>query len=109
MREAKFKKGPWSIHERDTEGLWAIDMGNHLSAATVVVCMEGGEENTSERRRLEGNAHLIAAAPELYEELSSLKEYLEAMHEMPPGWTIEQSQVKHKRICDLLAKARGES
>jgi hypothetical protein len=45
------------------------------------------------------NAHLIAAAPSMYEELEDLEAWLK-YHDDYKGW--------HVRVERLLAKARGE-
>ena len=83
--EAKFTKGKWSIF-----GDWGI-------------CKDGCEADligTFEPRgfgQKEGfaNAHLIAAAPEMYEMLSDIRDAIAEDH-----WA--------KDIDNLLAKARGE-
>ena len=55
------------------------------------------EEHNQElqQEEVELNAHLIAAAPEMYNLLESLAEY-------------DENQMHKKEINDLLAKARGD-
>lgn len=95
MREAKFTKGPWTITESSwADYSWDINMGSHNAAATVVVRMEYDADNSFE---LEDNAHLIAAAPEMYEMLNDIAISMECEH-----------GVDTNAIFALLAKARGE-
>lgn len=95
----KFTKGEWSINKDScwVDNSWSIDMAEHHCAATVVTCFEGGESNAEERARLEANAHLIAAAPEMYDLLSTI----ENDSNQVPEWLWE-------KIQKTLAKARGE-
>tara|TARA_R110000772_G_scaffold225533_1_gene336162 strand:+ start:330 stop:647 length:318 start_codon:yes stop_codon:yes gene_type:complete len=103
--ETKFTKGPWTVR----------DFGPH--------------DNNSELTRLEINygidqecicdtvyelpdAHLIAAAPELYEELTEaaagmtviLDEYRDKIR---PHWVVSMEE-DIARFSAVLAKARGE-
>jgi hypothetical protein len=80
--EAKFTKGEWSIQG---ETLWC----NNLP-----VCVLGDSWVTFSNA--ENNAHLIAAAPEMYAMLESLAD-------------CDENQMYRKEINELLAKARGES
>ena len=98
MSEAKFTKGKWFI-EKDANwnnDCWAISVKRdhndsvHHCFAEVVYKMENEESNPE----LEANAHLIAAAPEMYEILSEINYQL--------------GSVYGDRINELLAKARGE-
>lgn len=103
MSEAKFTKGEWFI-EKDAnwnDDYWAIsvkrnyDDSIHHCFAEVVYKMEHEDSNPE----LEANAHLIAAAPEMYAMLEKvLTEYKEMF-----GMSQEV-----KDIEQLLAKARGE-
>lgn len=97
MSEAKFSNGQWEIDEVCwDEGSWSINMAHngtiHYAAATVVTCMEGGENNKKERERLEANAHLIKAAPKMYQFIEGLQ-------------LCVGDQIKAEK---LLAEARGE-
>ena len=114
MTEAKFTKGKWFI-EKDAswnDDCWAIsvkrdyDDSVHHCFAEVTYKMEHEESNPE----LEANAHLIAAAPEMYE---MLKKMQAVMYHL----SNEQGLIDSKRdacrddfstINGLLAKARGE-
>jgi hypothetical protein len=68
-REAKFTKGPWSF-KPDIENsfdLGAIVAANDWTVANIMAdCTSASEAEPT------ANAHLIAAAPELYETLSAI-------------------------------------
>ena len=99
MSEAKFTKGPWCISEG--EGFSA-----DLPAGYVIDYVENGLGDTvamvatKEKfpfDNLTANAHLIAAAPELYEVLSDA---------MERGGSIQMCL--YDKALAALAKARGE-
>ena len=103
MSEANFTKGEWFIEKEANwnDDCWAIsvkrdyDDSIHHCFAEVVYKMEHEDRNVE----LEANAHLIAAAPEMYEELQEVSNWLNTQLGMGE-W--------HKDIEKLLAKARGE-
>ena len=90
MSEAKFTKGEWSIH-----GDWGI------KAEGVNDCIATFEHFDQRPEWAFANAHLIAAAPEMYEMLDEVLNVLG--HELNP---TNKSYIK--AIKELLAKARGE-
>lgn len=107
MSEAKFTKGKWFI-EKDAnwnDDCWAIsakrdsDGSVHHCFAEVVYKMEHEEKN----EELEANAHLIAAAPDIYH---SLKEIVDDARDYESRGGKLPSWVKSAE--DALAKARGE-
>ena len=125
MSEAKFTKGVWFI-EKDgnwNDDCWAIsvkrdyDDSIHHCFAEVTYKMEYEHSNPE----LEANAHLIAAAPEMYEMLESASKELYQLinetnkHRMTQVCSaIETPPDLHDMetcylIDKLLAKARGES
>lgn len=100
MSDTKFTKGPWGIIE-NCVGSIEVVFGNGsacrgdeylsiypTSSKNDFECIHTGET-------AEANAHLIAAAPEMYEMLESISE------------NPSETNVIH--IKKLLAKARGES
>ena len=87
MSEAKFTKGPWN-YEDGCEVIYD-DEGN-------VVCDTVG---STTREHYDYNAHLIAAAPEMYE---ILLECLDDELEMHGTTSLSN------KISQSLAKARGE-
>ena len=83
MSEAKFTKGPWVARGKTPSRIYGMQRKDKevIVAATGSVINEAG-----------ANAHLIAAAPEMYEFLESLQ--LDVTND-------------YKRD-EILAKARGE-
>ena len=83
MSEVKFTKGPWAARGKTPSRIYGMQRKDKevIVAATGSVINEAG-----------ANAHLIAAAPEMYEFLESLQ--LDVTND-------------YKRD-EILAKARGE-
>ena len=81
--ETKWTPGPWSPYHGGDTNLWWI-----------VYDHEGCELGSGDGGFDEGDANLIAAAPELYEALEALLEYRDK-------WAVEKARA-------ALAKARGE-
>lgn len=86
MSEAKFTKGPWDGKTVIVRGLNFISHAHYRTD-------EG-----------EANAHLIAAAPELYELLRQTEE----MFDMHKG-IDEDEYIYRQNVRAALAKARGET
>ena len=97
MGEAKFTKGEWVSHDKRP-----YCNGFSIFAGSQYVAFVGDSDNVTE---CETNAHLIAAAPEMYEMLSSLRDGIENVIESE-GWYFEDATLDS--IDSLLAKARGE-
>lgn len=98
MSKAKFTKGPW-VAKKGTG--WFVSRPNARMAHVVGMRPElsfVGAENDDEAEA-RANAHLIAAAPELYEALQACLD-----HGSMTGhdFVIEQAHA-------ALAKARGEA
>ena len=102
MTETKFTPGPWSVEDDiqmrriySSEGYEEIHVGYNINSPSgEIVGCEGITDSEP------FNAHLIAAAPELYEALVRMKEWCE-------------NDVGAELPCDsintALAKARGET
>ena len=88
MREAKFSEGPWQW-EHDNE-----------TASTISVFNFNGVEIC--RLQSETNAHLIAAAPEMY---AALEQCIKAL---PIANETELQDEARLAAYEALAKARGE-
>lgn len=86
MSEAKFTKEEWRV----------IDDRNFGPSYGVYIGRDGGFKFHHEMANAKANAHLIAAAPEMYEMLASLREDYGLLSAVG------------KDIDMLLAKARGE-
>ncbi len=88
MSETKWTPGPWIQEDRDILSVALIDAENPKRGREVIAAAH-----------IEANAHLIAAAPELYE----------ALAEMVAGWEgFDVNDDAANRVRALLAKARGE-
>ena len=79
--------GCWYVADKDLTGIVQLDL---LSGLTVT--------------ETKANAHLIAAAPEMYQELSNELKELESRDRL-----IYSSRIRRDRIRKLLSKARGEA
>lgn len=87
MNEAKFTKGPWRLKQSN---------GGRLHLISKIGAQIAAFWNCNER---DANAHLIAAAPEMYEMIEDFKDFA-----ISQGW--KRSIVTAAE--ELLAKARGE-
>lgn len=89
LSDTKFTPGPWMVHKRNDE-----------DNATLVV--SDGENiadcNFFPRKNAHHNAHLIAAAPDLYQALAEIDR-----------WSRRQNiALPTSKVYAALAKARGE-
>jgi len=86
MSNTKFTKGDWRV-----DYYTSIDQTIRVNKGNIIIC----HNNAS--TEWEANAHLIAAAPEMYDLLSTI----ENDNEQVPEWLWN-------KIQETLAKARGE-
>lgn len=100
MTEPKFTKGPWGLdvgfessRPGDFDEYWQVHDG-HDAIACSANCYAGNRE---------ANAHLIAAAPDLYEALQACLNFMENT-ESELGFSLESAD----QARATLAKARGE-
>jgi hypothetical protein len=97
MNKTKFTPGPWIKRGKGT-----IETSGGAEVASV---MDGQMLDRVDHETQEANAHLIAAAPELYEAL----EELHAQQNGPPLEKYKTRWEKAMRKTEAaLAKARGE-
>ncbi len=95
MSEPKFTPGPW-VHEGRPPNLRVVFAGETPgSRPAPCVLMDGDQE---------ANAHLIAAAPDLYEALATLLTTLRVTDENGLTQFIQSVSAGHA----ALAKARGK-
>ena len=93
---SKFTKGDWSISEMDHYP-HEIVINIETPLGRRWIC-EIANPNTAEKaNEINANAHLISAAPDMYEALASLQKECIAK-----GWNIE-------KVNKALAKANGVS
>lgn len=107
--EAKFTKGPWEIAEVRTQvgRAFKIDEEARHEDHGLVACIYDDETSLNSRlhEEHEANAHLIAAAPEMYEALEGL-----IALNRSPGPSPAGEITKRLNAGDAaLAKARGET
>ena len=119
MSEAKFTKGEWIVLVESgnakvyyphgvltSENVIKVD-DSRLDGESWIEMRERTEpEREAAKAESNANMHLIAAAPEMYEMLSSLSEMMPMLDEQTHP-QIEMDSVKYD-IDSLLAKARGE-
>lgn len=91
MNEAKFTKGEWVARTEEFGGM-----------QIALVYVSGGGFDVSGAPNAIANAHLIAAAPEMYEMLKLAISLMD-------GDSIEDFGYQYQEIQTLLTKARGES
>ncbi len=102
MNESTHTPGPWKY---DTEGCIAATF-NDADAALIAVCTMHVVVRR-EDQRMQANARLIAAAPDLLEELEALTGELERMgfHDMP-GDTNADLRNRYDSAMIAIAKTR---
>ena len=104
MSETKFTAGPWhSEKPAEDKGFWYVN-SNDGECGDIAVTYRG----ISSDEETEARAHLIAAAPELYDALFDVLDAIGAVgkpYELRDyGFTPERAE----EIVAVLAKARGE-
>lgn len=92
MTETKFTPGPWSFRQNHSGSLDFFGEGGHrlILGNTFLINQDA-------------NAHLIAAAPELFEKLAKIRGWINVDAEGPWGKRF------YAEVDALLAKARGEA
>lgn len=103
MSETKHTPGPWVKDYGNTT--WHIkSIANPIEGTPTVAVYHGAKSLTESEK--EANAHLIAAAPELYE---ALEDALKVINECIPDVCDVPVPGVAPKIRNALAKARGES
>ncbi|AUR87388.1 hypothetical protein NVP1100O_47 [Vibrio phage 1.100.O._10N.261.45.C3] len=105
MKEAKFTKGPWVLIDGQFSSEVEITTENRQENSKGKICEMDIYFDGQHGIEQPANAHLIAAAPEMYEMLA------EVLHNMEVGNSdhTEINDAMIPRVSALLAKARGES
>ena len=104
--ETKFTPGPWSLDNNDVRD----EAQAVLRDATG--CIVADAFTMDRTGECEANAHLIAAAPELYEALEDCMTALEPYDDAKPrDWKSDRENLRrvYQSARFALAKARGES
>lgn len=102
MSKPKFTQGPWSLTDDPIIPRVVGASGEHDNICAVYrrAVSEGPTEPAKPDVEALANAHLIAAAPEMYDAISNIIEAIKAGDD-------HGHDTKH--LEHLLAKARGES
>ena len=107
MSERKWTPGEWSVYQVERETYWpGIDAGR----TSIVIWGDQQENNGVQGDTLEeakANAHLIAAAPDLYEALDKL--YAWIMKPNSEDDDIDNDVATFMQCRAALSKARGEN
>lgn len=103
MRRTKWTPGPWMLA---TSNSWRrfVDYEGR-SVCEPIVQRDGHPDLHFGSKH---NAHLIAAAPEMYKALENLIEEAEGLADMNQGTQSEPLARAWERARAVLAKARGE-
>lgn len=124
MSEAKFTKGPWVAFQNEV-GSWEVNCraseDDVVGRYSPTICSLWDVTYTNLNNKLqEPNAHLIAAAPEMYEMLSEVRNELfvltDEVNDQRMSRVHSQTETQPDMhdmetlhlIDRLLAKARGE-
>ena len=104
--QPKWTPGPWASDYLDQNGQRVVS-GQHIEICTCWHHSVGSIE-----KEMEANAHLIAAAPDLYAALEAAMAFIES-HVGDPDITDVMIRnyrtLQDLRPRDVLAKARGET
>lgn len=103
MAEHKWTPGPWRAgHFSSVVGCPVVAQPDPARNSIIVAGTRGAVASESDAfvAEIVANAHLIAAAPDLYEALEALLQGGQPAWVDPPEWIAAR---------DALAKARGEA
>ena len=98
----KFTKGPWKMVENSWEYTTIYSNDSEICTLNINDATEDNEIELSQV--MEANAHLIAAAPDLYE---ALEEIINSEWMVTHDWGGDRNSVMEKGR-KALAKARGK-
>ncbi|WP_176026500.1 hypothetical protein [Brucella intermedia] len=111
MTETKFTKGTWIAARKHSSKVGLpIVASPHGRSIAAVTFFGLGEQFKSHDDESYANAHLIAAAPDLYSALSALlNRYVGLVHSGDAGFWDPEAEEEVINSRDALAKARGEA
>jgi hypothetical protein len=103
MNNTKFTKGEWKVVDATKIGEQLLFV--HVEGAGVVCRLtKVADTNIPLSKGDIANAHLIAAAPEMYRVLSEVSELADGDMGFATDWLLNNTD----DLISLLAKARGE-
>lgn len=94
---SKFIKGPWSIIEGTFRTPYIVSLDEGFKVATVPLIKGFYEE-------INANAHLISAAPEMYEAIEKTLLALDGLIKIDTKNELKEARIL---MIEALAKARG--
>lgn len=107
MSETKFTPGPWEVKPKEKNVPYLRIRGKSLGRRYKIAnVLSVTAEESDEDRETKANAHLIAAAPEMFQ---TLEDVLDALTD--GGLRVlskEQNDYHVRTIKRILAKALGE-
>ena len=100
MSNTKFTKGPWFVEQmEDVNSVYDVHYNlpaSEYSVASIVINIPDAE----------ANAHLIAAAPDMYTMIGDLADMVDKLNE---GFNTDHKAIELSTRAEmLLKKARGE-
>ena len=100
---SKHTPGPWQTESLEHDGNCNVTWRPICTESHTLIayCTLGPEEHE------EGNARLIAAAPELLEALKAIRDHTFVDAEGPE--LRAQNECNHRRACAAIAKAEGSA
>ena len=101
--ETKFTSGPWSADSPYSTMFMVVDSQQQTIAEVQCGTDEYGDYLANEKEQ--ANAHLIAAAPEMYDVIIAMLEQFDAEETCHN----EYDYIVIREAKKVLAKARGES
>jgi hypothetical protein len=101
MTDTKFTPGPWVSQPHND-----YDKDIYVLGGDTFIRVDNDDVEHDEAT---ANAHLIAAAPDLYEALSSVGDNLLSGDDSAHGGYVDLDGAAVQKIMDALAKARGEA
>jgi hypothetical protein len=107
-KEENWTKGPWIIGDENNHCCEVIPQ----DGPAITIHFDRLDRYTDEycisRFEMLANAHLVAAAPELYKALAHIAQQIKNDEEGKPTSTDDEYRIWFKEMTDALAKARGE-
>jgi hypothetical protein len=120
MGETKFTPWPWEVRNgtdvfsatggESGDGRVADDCdGWQVADCSVGLTSVGGELESLSIEVQQANAHLTAAAPDLFEALEELEDLTMGLTDRSNGLPSAELERARERVRAALAKARGET
>ncbi len=99
MSDEKFTQGEWEVVHASSHHGYYVQDDNGVTVCDLYYMSNGRHYHHQNKFDAKPNAHLIAAAPEMYRLLETISDY----YKLTGGECHHESEIE-----SLLAKARGE-